>query len=41
MEKMRDPPFAEQALNLIKTRGLLNAMSEFEKMKAFLNDWKG
>lgn len=35
MEKMRDAPFAEQALNLIKTRGLLNAMSEFEKMKAY------
>lgn len=38
MEKMRDPPFAEQALNLIKTRGLLNAMSEFEKMKAY-SEW--
>lgn len=35
MEKMRDPSFAEQALNLIKTRGLLNAVSEFEKMKAY------
>lgn len=32
------PPFAEQALNLIKTRGLLNAMSEFEKMKAY-SEW--
>lgn len=34
MEKMRDPPLAEQALNLIKTRGLLNEMSEFERMSA-------
>lgn len=38
MEKMRDPPFAEQALNLIKTRGLLNSMSELEKMKAY-SEW--
>lgn len=35
MEKMRDSPFAEQALNLIKTRGLLNEMSEFERMNAY------
>lgn len=38
MEKMRDSPFAEQALNLIKTRGLLNEMSEFERMNAY-SEW--
>lgn len=34
MEKMRErePPFAEQALHLIKASGLLNAVSEFARM---------
>lgn len=39
MEKMRDPPFAEQALNLIKTRGLLNEMPKFERMNAY-SEWR-
>ena len=41
MEKMRDPPFVEQALNLIKRRGLLVEMSEFERVNACASDWEG
>lgn len=40
MEKMRDPPFAEQALHLIKTRGLLNEMPKFARMNAY-SEWPG